>query len=241
MSRSQLHDRTMTEYFDALLDESAPLTLDALVRQPLDKLLRKVESELDESVINPKLADPVIAETVVTHTATTEQKQTGAKSVEEAVHHPPAEPFQVLYCTVAGLTMALPLVELGGIYRLDRINQLPGRPPWFKGLMSYRDEKPINVVDTACWVMPEKYTEQMSQSLRYQYLIMLKDSRWGLACETLVTANSLAPENVRWRTNEGKRPWLAGMVIDKMCALLNVDALIAMLEQGFDSQSGEQE
>lgn len=234
MNRRELHERTMAEYFDALLDESAPLTLDALVRQPLEQLLQRVEADLDSTIVNPKLADPVVAEVAATDTATESTVAMGEQAL-------PKEPFQVLYCTVAGLSLALPLVELGGIYRIDTINQIPGRPPWFMGLMPHRDESTIYAVDTACWVMPEKYSEQMAESVRYQYLIMLKDSQWGIACETLVTANSLAPEGVRWRQNGGKRPWLAGMVIDEMCALLNVDAMIAMLEKGLDSQSGEQE
>jgi purine-binding chemotaxis protein CheW len=40
---------------------------------------------------------------------------------------------------------------------------------------------------------------------------------------------------VKWREREGKRPWLAGMVKDKMCALVDAQQLIALLNQGMDS------
>jgi purine-binding chemotaxis protein CheW len=42
------------------------------------------------------------------------------------------------------------------------------------------------------------------------------------------------PEQVRWREVPGKRPWLAGMVKEKMCALIHVEALIEMLQSGLD-------
>jgi purine-binding chemotaxis protein CheW len=64
---------------------------------------------------------------------------------------------------------------------------------------------------------------------------MLDDSCWGLACERIVTTAVLKPDDVKWREANGKRPWLAGMVKEKMCALINVQQLIAMLEQGQSS------
>lgn len=90
--------------------------------------------------------------------------------------------FQTLYFEVAGLVLAVPLRMLGGIHRLERINKLIGKPDWYMGLMLQRDAQ-LHVVDTARWVMPEKYTPDLAASLNYQYLIMLDDSPWGLACE----------------------------------------------------------
>ncbi len=151
---------------------------------------------------------------------------------------PPAQPhpiddeqFQTLYFEVAGLTLAVPLCHLGGIYRIERINKLIGKPDWFMGVMNQRDAQ-LHVVDSARWVMPEKYTPQLAASLNYQYLIVLGDSPWGLACERLLTAVPVQREAVKWREQPGKRPWLAGLVIDRMCALINVSALIAQLSAG---------
>ncbi len=143
----------------------------------------------------------------------------------------PESDFQVLFFDVAGLTVAVPLTELGGIHNIEKTNSIFGKPEWFMGVMMHREAK-INVVDTAQWVMPEKYTEELQDSLDYKYLIMLGDSAWGLACESLVNTVSLAPDDVKWRESSGKRPWLAGLVKDKMCALINVGALIELLEKG---------
>lgn len=142
--------------------------------------------------------------------------------------------FQALFFEVAGLTLAVPLTTLGGIHRLDKVGPLFGKPSWFKGVMLYRDEK-LNVVDTAQWVMPEKYDQNLAETLNYQYLIMLADSHWGLASDKLVNNVTLRKDEVKWRESTGKRPWLAGMVKERMCALIDVYQLISMLNNGLGS------
>lgn len=141
--------------------------------------------------------------------------------------------FQAMFFDVAGLTIAVPLIELGGIHKVDKMTSLMGKPDWFKGIMLYRDEK-INAVDTALWVMPEKCDEALKESLNYQYIIMLNDSPWGLMAEHLVDTVVLSQDEVKWLDSSNKRPWLAGLVKEKMCALLDVSALIQLLDKGSD-------
>jgi purine-binding chemotaxis protein CheW len=136
-----------------------------------------------------------------------------------------------MYFDVAGLIIAVPLIELGGIHKVNKTNTILGKPDWFKGVMLYRDEK-INVVDTALWVMPEKCNEKLMASLSYEYIIMLNDSSWGLMAENLVDTVVLKQEEVKWLDETNKRPWLAGLVKEKMCALLDVNALITLLDEG---------
>lgn len=142
--------------------------------------------------------------------------------------------FQALFFEVAGLKVALPLKELGGIHQIGSLNTLPGKPAWYKGVMLYREQK-INVVNTAMWVMPEKYDQTLAEKLNYQYVIMLGKSSWGLACETLVNTMTLEQDDVKWRASDTKRAWLAGLIKQHMCALLDVDAMISLLAQGSGS------
>ena len=88
--------------------------------------------------------------------------------------------------------------------------------------MTSREQK-MNVVDTAQWVMPGQHLEMDD----YKYLIMLGESPWGLACHQLKGTELLHRDQVKWRHQEGKRPWLAGMVKEKMCALLHVRGALA--------------
>ncbi|MEZ9394869.1 chemotaxis protein CheW, partial [Vibrio splendidus] len=142
------------------------------------------------------------------------------------------EDFQVLYFDVNGVTFAVPLDELGGIHRLEELSHLIGKPAWYLGLQTNRESQ-LDVVDTAKWVMPEKLTNDEYKE-NYQYIVMLGESLWGLAGTELKGTELLNTDKVRWREMAGKRPWLAGMVKEKMCALIHVEALIAMLNAGLD-------
>jgi purine-binding chemotaxis protein CheW len=139
--------------------------------------------------------------------------------------------FQAMFFEVAGLIIAVPLIELGGIHNVGNTTSLMGKPSWFKGVMIHREEQ-ISVVDTALWVMPDKCDDNLLNSLQYQYVIMLGSSKWGLLAEKLVDTVTLEQDDVKWLDKPSKRPWLAGLVKDKMCALMNVDALIKLLDDG---------
>lgn len=142
--------------------------------------------------------------------------------------------FQALFFDVAGLTLAVPLVELGGIHKISSISHIVGKPAWFKGVMIRGSDK-INCVDSARWVMPEQYSEKLQDSIHYRYLVMLDKSPWGLMSEALINTVELTKDDVKWRADTTKRPWLAGMVKEKMCALIDVSSFLQMLESDMPS------
>jgi len=181
--------------------------------------------------------DPLLASVVAQEQYPEPQTQTGfiPPSITHDLQAVLDDEFQVLFFKVAGLTLAVPLVSLGGIIKIEKINHLIGRPSWFMGVQTHRDSH-INVVDTCAWVMPEKYSPELAQTLDYQYLVMLEDSQWGLTCESLVNAVKIEKSHVNWREKLGKRPWLAGVVKQQMCGILHVQALIKMLDAGLGCQ-----
>ena len=250
------NEKVMTQYLGALLCEEEVPAQDL---DPIAKLLEQVTEKptVDEKQVNQQVAEQpfekpepktAIAEpppelekppiqAKIKDIATAEQAELSAQEktpVQRQEDYFDGE-FQALFFEVAGLTLAVPLKALGGIHQLGEVNQLFGKPKWFKGVMLNRDEK-LNVVDTARWVMPEKYTQELEEGLNYQYLITLGDSQWGLLAEKLVNNITLKKEDVKWRAKHGKRPWLAGVIKEKMCALIDVDNLNQLLEQGLDSR-----
>ncbi|MBA6326991.1 chemotaxis protein CheW [Colwellia sp. MB02u-6] len=176
------------------------------------------------------LRQPVINPVDVNEKLITTRKSTDA-AVDTQQHSYRQGDFQVMFFEVAGLMIAVPLIELGGIHNTDKITPLMGKPDWFKGVMLHRTAK-VNVVDTALWVMPEKCDEALISALNYQYIIMLNDSSWGLSAEKLVDTVTLKQEDVKWLDTRSKRPWLAGLVKNRMCVLLDVESLIKLLEKG---------
>ncbi|XOV79245.1 MAG: chemotaxis protein CheW [Aestuariibacter sp.] len=237
MSGPFANEDVMEEYLSALLTEEALGADDQVHKQTVARLLEPVAKEkvpapdtVLEEVIAPEVVVPAKPEVAVEP-----ETQAAGAPPEEVIGSRVIEGrFQALFFNVAGLTLAVPLTELGGIHNLEKPGPLFGKPDWFMGVMLHREEK-LNVVDTARWVMPEKCNEILEDSLKYKYLIMLDDSGWGLACEELVNTVNLVSEDVKWRDVGGKRPWLAGMVKEKMCAMLDVKQLIAMLNKGLNS------
>jgi purine-binding chemotaxis protein CheW len=200
-------------------------TVEALDKKPVETLDKQ---PVETPAINAQEPKDVEAESLVT-----EHKPLPATVLPQFDSF--NEQFQALYFEVAGLTLAVPLNSLGGIYQLGEINRLIGKPDWFSGVMLHRDEK-LSVVDTARWVMPEKYNKRLEEALNYQYLIVLGNSQWGLLAERLVDNVSLTHQDIKWRDKRATRPWLAGLIKDKMCALIDVSATKALLEQGLDSK-----
>jgi purine-binding chemotaxis protein CheW len=229
------NEDVMEDYMSALLTEE-PM-VEEIQRQTVEQLLeaspnidtQELPPQLDDSVsLQPLQAKVIVPEVEKSHVAAINKQSIATVSI-------PEDKFQVLLFEIAGMTLAVPLIELGGIHKIDTINPLFGKPDWFKGVLLHREEK-FNVVDTAKWVMPGQESDKSVSATNYQYLIALGKSGWGLACEHLVATETLLPEDVKWRNLTGSRPWLSGMVKKKMCALVNVQQLISMLEQGLSSK-----
>ena len=212
--------------------------VDLVQRQSISKLLEVAQVEVEKipAVQDLSQIEKQVEEAKVLHNEVEKKADIQQSQISQIYLERPEQEFQVLYFNLAGLTLAIPLTELGGIHKLSKVAPLIGKPVWFEGIMLHRDEK-LSVVDTAKWIMPEKYDEKLAKSLKYQYLIMLDDSNWGLACESLITTVTLSPDDVKWRETKGKRPWLAGLVKEKMCALVDVKSLMAILDRGLGSNA----
>ncbi|MDO9622985.1 MAG: CheW domain-containing protein [Pseudomonas sp.] len=141
------------------------------------------------------------------------------------------EPFECLLFDVAGLTLAVPLVCLGSIFPLEgqELTPLFGQPDWFLGILPCQAGN-LKVLDTARWVMPDRYRDDFRQGL--QYVISVEGYEWGLAVHQVSRSIRLDPSEIKWRTQRTLRPWLAGTVIEHMCALLDVAALAELIASG---------
>jgi purine-binding chemotaxis protein CheW len=141
------------------------------------------------------------------------------------------EPFECLLFDVAGLTLAVPLVCLGSIYPLagQELTPLFGQPDWFLGILPCQAGN-LKVLDAARWVMPDRYRDDFRQGL--QYVISVEGYEWGLAVHQVSRSIRLDPDEVKWRSQRTQRPWLAGTVIEHMCALLDVAALAELIASG---------
>lgn len=256
-SRSQ---QTLQSYLDALLQD-AVIGLTESVSQDEFQAAVFEEQQRDNQRVVPLLQvvspepEPVVTPMVVEPEVLLEllpeyQPQAEPVSVEPIAEFvsqaqtpggPPArlnsqpewgeEPFECLLFDVAGLTLAVPLVSLGSIYPLAGHDLTPlfGQPSWFLGILPSQGGN-LKVLDTARWVMAERYRDDFRDGL--QYVISVQGYEWGLAVHQVSRSIRLDPKEVKWRTQRSQRPWLAGTVIDHMCALVDVAALAELIASG---------
>ena len=170
-SKHSNSEQAMTEYLDALLLEDEVVEFD---NEPVKKLLEQAAPKIQqvtqqESVTLNRDEDllPLVSvkaddtDTIEALAETEAVVETDTQVEPEEEPQPDAmseymeDDFQALFFKVAGLTLAVPLKSLGGIHQVGKISPLMGKPKWFKGIMTEREDK-LQVVDTARWVMPEK-------------------------------------------------------------------------------------
>jgi len=250
--------QALQSYLDALLQEAAIELAEAveleleLETTSLDEFEAAV---LEEQIRDARLAPLALAEpqplVLPTISIPLPQVEAPAAVVEPvaevhvpvAVQNEPAplrldgrpawaeEPFECLLFDVAGLTLAVPLVCLGSIYPLtgQELTPLFGQPDWFLGILPCQAGN-LKVLDTARWVMPDRYRDDFRQGL--QYVISVQGYEWGLAVHQVSRSIRLDPSEIKWRSQRSQRPWLAGTVIEHMCALLDVAALAELIASG---------
>lgn len=136
--------------------------------------------------------------------------------------------FDVLLFDVSGLTLAVPLIALGQIQQIDdKLTPIFGQSDWFMGLLRGPTGN-IKTVNTALFVMPEKYSETFLETARL--VISIDGLNWGLAVDSVNQPSRIHPDEVKWRTDRSKRPWLAGTVKSAMCALIDIPQMGKILQ-----------
>jgi purine-binding chemotaxis protein CheW len=136
---------------------------------------------------------------------------------------------ECLVFSVGGLKLAVPLLLLGGVHEVDRndVKPLMGQPQWYLGMIR-SNELNLQVIDTASFIMPERTQSLAEQG--FKYLIQLEKTPWAIACQSIDDTVRLEATEIKWRGDRGKRAWLAGTVIEKMCALIDVSGLLQQVE-----------
>lgn len=185
--------------------------------------------EIQDWPVEAPVADSAIEQVVDTETATqiVRYQVDGVEWLENGRPQWAQSRFDVLLFKVSGLTLAVPLISLGQIQPLtDELTPLFGQADWFMGLQPTPAGK-IRTVNTAKFVMPERYDEAFLQTAKY--VVSIDGVPWGLAVDSVNQPITLLPDDVKWRGDRSKRPWLAGTVKEHMCALLDIPRIGQML------------
>jgi len=137
--------------------------------------------------------------------------------------------FQALIFLVGNLRLSVPLVKLHSVIPWsDKVTSTPNKTDWCCGLLRYRDRN-VTIVDTAKLVLPPGKRDAAGADAQPNHILIVGDGQWGLACHAIGEVLALEPAQVKWRSDRGHRRWLAGTVVEHLCALLDTEAFAAML------------
>lgn len=242
MNSENKQQRAIADYLHALLDDEpvSSKSVDEPVYEEtrpsvvgLDKLIEAVPDVNGETAL-----DQLANEIIQTEPSITRLAEPEAEIVEQAVATDAiipdwaAEPFQCLLFRVAGLTLAVPLVKLKSVMPwTDKIVETPNRTEWYLGLVQNLGTN-VKVIDTALMVLPENRRETLEQNpeQRFSHILLVNDAQWGLACESIGDVIWLRADQVKWRKNKLKRPWLAGTALEYLCAIMDTEVFAEMLD-----------
>ena len=232
-------------FLDSLLTETEvePAQVIPDIKPVVEVEIAEVKTDVEEKVIQEvkveqkidfpevQIQDDVVVEPVVE----TKIETTVEAEPDSIIPAWADEPFQVLLFEVAGLKLAVPLIELCGVIEwTDKVTEMPGHADFYMGILQHLGNK-IAVIDTARMVLPTNKLSRLAGDdprERVNHIVLIDDYRWGLACDSIGEVITLNPNEVKWRTSKTMRGWLAGTVIEHMCALLNSEGFATMLEKG---------
>ncbi len=188
----------------------------------------------EEIPVEETVSDPIVDETAPPEFET---ESTGAELISEEYDPPlgrwlengrPAwaeGEFDVLILKVNRLSFAVPLLLLGQIQPItDELSRVFGQAPWFMGIQPTSLGR-IRVLNTPLYI-----AQQALESVP-EYLVSIDQLNWGLAFDEAQQPLRLRPEQVRWRAKRDQQQWMAGILKDQLCPLVDIAALGKFLNQ----------
>ena len=239
----------LTLFFTSLLsDTEEPVTTELKIEKSLERNEFKANSDTDTKVDNavflPVIPVQILEDTTVQSEPeiieTVEQKNTIIKETSDELEITSIKTesrvvdkaFQILMFKTAGLTLAVPLVELSGVISWpENITEMPGHKDSYLGIVQHLGKK-VPIIDIAQIVFPQDRIASLINSdthERLQRIVFINNFEWGLACDAVYDVITIDSEQIKWRKIGTKRAWLAGTVVKHMCALLDIKELSKLL------------
>lgn len=224
----QSHDIVIEAVVEPEIIRHEPIAVETITAPEVEsKVASKVESKVpSEATTEVEQRNDIVIELV---TATdSETAAPGVKLLTDKESWS-SQGVECLVFSVSGLKLAVPLLYLGGVHEVaaDEVKPLMGQPSWYLGMVN-TEQQNLQVIDTANFIMPER--EQHLSKQGFKYLIQLEKTPWAIACQSIDDTVRLEATEIKWRGERGKRTWLAGTVIEKMCALVDVAGLLQTVE-----------
>ncbi len=218
-------EKALTQYLDSLLMEIPEATFD----EPVTELKTSAEN-IAEVVVEQRVTE-------VSDTAADIIHQSAAVEAANVANDTPVwgkRPFKALFFNVGEITLAAPLEKLGGILtECDEIKVIPGNTARYLGVILHRGQtvRVINFEHLVAELSGEPLSSAGDALLPPNRIVLIEGGSIGIACRHVDEVETVGPTDVRWRSGTTKRPWYCGIVVAKMCALLDIDVLLTILNE----------
>ena len=219
-------DKAVQSYIDSLMLEAEMPKVADLASSPVEEPLevRRVSKQSAKFIKQLELA----------------QRQSSKSKISDDLERAQQIPnwamssFSCLSFKVAGLKLAVParFIRSMEILELEPVNVASNDENdsvngivLGTALIPEADQNLVAmpVLNTAKVVMPERYDVSMTES--YRHVLTFHHCAWALAIDVSGGEIQLSSKQIRWRSAHTRREWLAGTVVDKMCALIDIDVL----------------
>lgn len=139
------------------------------------------------------------------------------------------QPFQCLNIKVDNMNLMLPAISVSYIERINKkIVRLPIETEAFRGVVVLRNRS-IAVIDLYKLISENgiSYDQNDKNVEEYyvEYVIVMEDGNYALACGEIGEMTELYPEDVRWNKASFNNPLFAGIVSDRLSAIINIDTV----------------
>jgi purine-binding chemotaxis protein CheW len=152
-----------------------------------------------------------------------------AASADNPIAGPPpwtGGPFRCRLVRFGGFALALPEAKIAAL--LEQVALTPpqaGDPDWLWGYLEWNGER-REVVDLAWWVLPPEHRPARPPGGPPAVAIA---GNLALAAPPLGESVIVDPAEVRWRSENTRRPWLAGVLSKQSWALLDIEGLAGLM------------
>ena len=224
-------DLITDDEFESLLDELQATGQGAFAAPPpsADELqpASSSEEELSDEAIAAMMEASREADLAAAEPETLSELEIAvASEAELEPQEPPIEHRAIIKAVLIdmhGMKLALPQDQMEAVFDFESVSMsISGLPDWVIGRVE-SERSTLDVVDTAQWLIPEKYKPEYAE---YQQFVVLPGRIWALACDGLVKSIEIPHDELNWNMDRSERGWLIGTYMPERCALIDVPYLV---------------
>lgn len=151
------------------------------------------------------------------------------QSIQSKIPEWGQQPFKSLLVKLAGMDLMIPAMTVSFIEKINRkITRTPLEVEACKGIITLR-EKSIVVIDLLSLISEniasDDSTPLQVEENNFNYVLVMEEASYALACEDVSQMITLEPEDVRWNNAAFNNPMFSGVVPEYLCPIINLVGL----------------